>query len=337
MPDAPASSPSSSPTLPLKIVCLSTDEELEDVLTDELAPMLGSAVSLSFVSRENANDALVGADAVLCGGLPKELRQVAPNLRWVQFWSAGVEKNVYPELWDNGCVVANGSGIHAASCSEHILSLMLAFARGLPQSFAAQQARDWSARTTISETMFELEGKTVGIVGAGVIGQAIGKRCQAFGMKTVGTKRDASQPVPGIDVLLPHLQYHDLLLASDMIVLALPLTPSTQMLFGEEEIEILQKGTYLFNIGRGGLIDEIHLIRALQNKWIAGAGLDVFVDEPLPESSPFWSLPNCIVTPHVGGNTPAYWPRFSVLVRQQIERILSGQPIHNVVDKDLGY
>jgi phosphoglycerate dehydrogenase-like enzyme len=260
-----------------------------------------------------------------------------PALRLAQFWSAGVDGRLYPELFAGGVTVATGSGIHAASCSEHVLAMMLAFARGLPPSFAAQQRRDWSARRAISDGMFELEGKTVGIVGAGVIGQAIGKRCQAFGMRTVGTKRDTSEPVEGIDVLLPHLQYHELILESNFIVLALPLTPSTRMIFGEDEIEIVHKGTYLFNIGRGGLIDERWVAKALQNKWLAGAGLDVFVDEPLPPSSPFWSLDNCIVTPHVGGVTPAYWPRFGRLVAEQVRRLRAGEPLKNVVDKDLGY
>ena len=214
---------------------------------------------------------------------------------------------------------------------------MLAFARGLPQSFAAQQAHDWEGRRAILDSQFELEGKTVGIVGAGVIGQSIGVRCQAFGMKTVGTRRDPTKPTRGIDVLLSHIQYHDLILASDFIVLALPLTASTRMIFGEDEIEILRKGTYLFNIGRGDLIDARWVIKALQNRWLAGAGLDVFPEEPLPADSPFWTLPNCIITPHVGGNTPEYWPRFSRLVAAQLTRLQHDAPLQNLVDKDLGY
>jgi phosphoglycerate dehydrogenase-like enzyme len=215
--------------------------------------------------------------------------------------------------------------------------MMLAFARGLPQSFAAQQQRDWTARRAISEAMFELEGKTVGIVGAGVIGQAIGRRCQAFGMRTIGTKRNVDESVEGIDVLLPHLLYHELILASNFIVLALPLTPSTRMMFGEDEIEIVHKGTYLFNIGRGGLIDERWVLKALQKRWLAGAGLDVFMDEPLPPDSPFWTLDNCLITPHIGGVTPAYWPRYAHLVAEQTRRYLAGEPLKNLVDKDLGY
>jgi len=214
---------------------------------------------------------------------------------------------------------------------------MLSFARGVPLSVRAQQERNWAARDAIMASMFELEGKTVGIVGTGAIGQAIGRRCQAFGMRTVGTRRDPNRPTAGIDIILSHIQYHDLILASDIIVLALPLTPHTQMIFGEDEIEILRKGTYLFNIGRGGLLDETWVARGLQKGWLAGAGLDVFADEPLPETSPFWTMPNCIITPHVGGFTPRYWPRFGDLVARQVRHLLAEEPLENQVDPDLGY
>jgi phosphoglycerate dehydrogenase-like enzyme len=322
----------------LRLVCLSTDTSLQSALEESLA-RFGDRVTFAMADPKAANvgDTLTDADVVLCGYLPPALRTLSPKLRLIQFWSAGVDGRLYPELFADGCQVATGSGIHAAACSEHVLAMMLAFARGLPQSFAAQQRKDWAARREISDSFFELEGKTVGIVGAGVIGQAIGTRCQAFGMRTVGTRRDTSQSTRGIDVLLSHLQYHDLILESDFIVLALPLTSSTQMIFGEDEIEIVRKGAYLFNIGRGGLVDEAWLIKALQKRWLAGAGLDVFAEEPLPPDSPFWELPNVIVTPHVGGVTPRYWPRFAQLVREQAERLLAGLPLENRVDKDLGY
>lgn len=324
---------------PLNVLCLTRpdDAALREALEDALAPF-GSDVSLRFTAPDAPDEeALASAQAVLCGSLKPEVRARMPRLEWVQFWSAGVDGKLYPELFENGVQAATGAGIHAASCSEHVLAMMLAFARGLPGAFAAQRERDWSRRHTLADSLFELEGKTVGIVGAGTIGQAIGVRCKAFGMKTIGTRRDPSRGAEGIDVLLSHLQYHDLLLASDFIVLALPLTPHTRMLFGEEEIEIVRKESYLFNIGRGGLVDETWLLRALQNRWIAGAGLDVFVDEPLPPDSPFWELDNCIITPHVGGVTPHYWPRFARLVAEQIRRTQAGEPLRNRVDKHLGY
>ncbi len=328
---------STPPKDPLRLVCLTTDNELHEKLEQALEAY-GSAVRLEMTDPKSPDtDIIADADALLCGSLPDALRASARNLKWVQFWSAGVDGKLSPALFVDGVQVTTASGIHAAACSEHVLALLLAFARGLPQSFAAQQARDWSARRAISEALFELEGKTVGIVGAGAIGQAVGVRCQAFGMRTIGLCRDVSKPTPGMDVTLPHLQYHDLILASDAVVLALPLTPDTRMMFGEDEVEIMRKDAYVINIGRGGLVDETWLLKALQNRWIAGAGLDVFVDEPLPADSPFWSLPNCIITPHTGGNTPLYWPRFARLVGEQTARYLKGEPLANVVDPALGY
>ena len=320
----------------LNLLCLSTEPAVRDAIVSRLAP-LSERLTLLFSDPNDAADALAQADGVICGSLPAELRAKATNLRYVQFWSAGVDRLLYPELFAGGVTVATGAGVHAAAASEHVLALMLAFARGLPLAFRAQQDHDWSRSGEIGKSIFELDGKTVGIVGAGVIGQAIGKRCQAFGMRTVGTRRDTSEPTEGIDVLLSHIQYHDLILESDFIVLALPLTAGTRMIFGEDEIEILRKGSYLFNIGRGGLVDETWLLRALQNRWLAGAGLDVFTDEPLPRDSPFWDLPNCIITPHVGGSSPSYWPRFANLVAEQVDRLLSDQPLKNRVDPDLGY
>jgi phosphoglycerate dehydrogenase-like enzyme len=326
--------------MPLQLLCLTSDAHLIQTLTDSLSSYKDT-VNLTFTDQNNPDTALLEkAEGVLTGHFPLSLRAQCPNLRWVQYWSAGVDGKLYPELFannNNEITVCTGSGIHSASCSEHVIAMMLAFARGLPQSFHAQKEKNWEARGQIAREMFTLEGKTVGIVGAGTIGQAIGKRCQAFGMRTVGTRRDVSRPTEGIDVLLSHIQYHDLILESDFIVLALPLTPNTQMLFGEDEIEILRVGTYLINIGRGGLVDEAWLYKALKNKWLAGAGLDVFAEEPLPATSPLWELPNVIITPHTGGNHPSYWAHFAQLVEKQLGLYLAGKTLGNRVDKDLGY
>jgi phosphoglycerate dehydrogenase-like enzyme len=140
-----------------------------------------------------------------------------------------------------------------------------------------------------------------------------------------------------MDVLLGPLRYHDLLLESDFVVLALPLTPDTRWIFGEDEIEILPKSACVFNIGRGGLVDERYLIQALKNRWIAGAGLTVFADEPLPPHSPLWDLPNCTLTPHAGGEGPHLWPRLARLVAEQVSRWQRGEPLAHRVDPTAGY
>lgn len=323
------------------------DDALVSVISDICAQFSGAFTLHTSTQATLTRDVALNIDIVLCSSLPKEIRAMMPRLRFVQFWTAGVDGKLYRELFEQTLphhgtgenmpvVVSTGSGVHTASCSEHVLAMMLAFARGIPQSLKAQSQQAWH-RSMIEQDLFTLEGKTVGIVGAGQIGQAIAQRCKAFGMRTVGTRRDPSRETPHFDYVLSHLQYHDLILASDMIVLALPLTPHTRMLFGEEEIEVLRKGTYVFNIGRGGLWDEEKVITAVNRGWIAGVGVDVFVDEPLPASSPWWSARNTIITPHTGGVNQDYWERYGLLVQRQFTALLEDRILENRIDRDLGY
>ena len=322
----------------VNLLTLTADAELIALLTEAIAPF-GDSVALSFVDPNSPDESLLAdADAVVCGNFSPELRAKCPKLRWVQFWSAGVDGKLFPALFDNGATVCTGAGIHVDSCANHVMAMVLAFARGLPLAINARKTEKWGARKAICDAQFELEGQTMGIVGVGAIGQAIAMRAKAFGMTTIGVRRHADRPAPpGFDAVIPHLQYHEMIVRANHVVLALPLTPGTRWLFGEDEIEVIPKGAYLYNIGRGGLIDERYVLQALRNRWLAGAGLDVFDTEPLPEDSPWWTLDNVILTPHVGGNTPAYWPRLARLVAAQTELLLAGKPLKNAVDPSLGY
>ena len=322
----------------MNLLVLSSDAELVRELTNSLQPF-GDAVNLFSTDPRSPDDALLAAaDGVICGNFSPELHAKCPKVRWVQFWSAGVDGKLFPALFENGATVCTGAGIHVDSCANHVMSMVLAFARGLPTAIHAQKTDRWAARTAIIDAQFELEGQTMGIVGVGAIGQAIAERAKAFGMTTIGVRRHADRPVPpGFDAVVSHLQYHEMIVRANHVVLALPLTDGTRWLFGEDEIEVIPKGAYLYNIGRGGLIDEKYVIQALQKRWLAGAGLDVFESEPLQGDSPWWTLDNVILTPHVGGNTPAYWPRLAKLVAAQIELLLAGKPLQNAVDASLGY
>ena len=314
----------------MHILCLSTNQKLRDALTEEL----GESVVLHFCDPKDPDpQALAEAELVVTAKLEPDLLPRLPKLKVVQITSAGVDGKLYPEIFTNGVQVVTGSDVHASACAEHVLALMLAVARQIPASVLAQKEKHWGIPTS----GFQLEGKTVGIVGAGQIGQGIATRCKAFGMNTIGLRRNPELPAEGFDVVLPHLQYHELILRSNMVVLALPLTPATRWFFGEDEIEIIQKGSYLFNIGRGGLIDEKYVWKALKNKWLAGAGLDVFEDEPLPENSPWWELDNVVITPHIGGVTDTLAERLAALVAEQVRRMQAGEPLKNLVSPELGY
>jgi phosphoglycerate dehydrogenase-like enzyme len=322
----------------VNLLVLSHDTELRECLEEALAP-LGASISLNVTDPKAPDPELLArADGVICGNFTPEQRALCKNLRWVQFWSAGVDGKLFPELFEGGVTACTGAGIHVDSCANHVFSMMLAFARGLPLAFEAQKEKNWGANRAIRKAQFELDGATLGIVGVGAIGSAIALRAKAFGMNVIGVRRHADRPVPpGFDAVIPHLQYHEMIVRANHVVLALPLTDGTRWFFGEDEIEVIPKGSYLYNIGRGGLIDEKYVQAALRNGWLAGAGLDVFADEPLPPDSPWWTTPNTILTPHVGGNTPAYWPRLAQIVATQTRRLLSGEPLQNAVDPDLGY
>jgi len=326
----------------MRLICLSApDRELEEALEEALAPYRGQ-IRCDRVDPAHPDPSLLeAADGVLCAHFPPELRARATRARWIQYWSAGVDNKIYPELFrtpgGDHATVCTGSGIHVDSCANHVMAMLLAFARGLPVAGRLQARRTWD-RDAVVPVQFELEGATMGIVGTGAIGGAIAARAKAFGMTTIGVRRHADRPAPpGFDLVLPHLQYHEMVVRSRFIVLALPLTSGTRWIFGEDEIEVVPKGTYLFNIGRGGLIDERAVREALGRRWLAGAGLDVFEEEPLPADSPWWDLDNVIITPHAGGNTPEYWPRLARLAADQVGRLLAGKPLANRVDPDLGY
>ena len=256
---------------------------------------------------------------------------VAPRLRWVQLLGAGVDQ--VPEIGDNRVVVTNASGIHAVPISEYVLGVMLALAKRLPFAFDNQRQRKWQR---FGFTPSELESKTLGVVGLGHIGGAVARLGHAFGMRVVATKR-----TPGteqqVDELLPPHRLHDLLAQCDFVVLAVPLTHETRHMIDEQALRSMKPGAFLVNIARGGVVDEQALVRALREKWIAGAALDVVENEPLPEDSPLWSFDNVIITPHMAGGSDRYIERAVALFVDNLERYLAGQPLRNVVDLERGY
>ncbi len=303
----------------LRLVCLSTEATLVTALDDALQTLGANAVRLNATDPAAPDpDLLARADGILCDTLSDALGGAAPNVRWVQFLRSDAGDIETPAPFADGRVtICDASGIHVSACADHVLALLLAFARGLPAALAG------------SAVPFDLAGKTAGIVGAGRVGQAVGTRCQAFGMQTVGLSREVNKPMPGMNVLLSHLRYHDLILASDVVVLALPLTPDTCLTFGEDEIEIIKKSALVLNAGRRGLVDESWLLRALQNRWIGGAGLSVFADEALPLDSPFRGLPNCIVSSHPDDDAALHRTRLARFVAAQAGRLLRGEPLQD--------
>lgn len=276
------------------------------------------------------------AEVLIAWSLPPELLAAAPRLRWLQTGGAGVERFPLAELARRGITVTNASGVHAPNMAEHAMAMILAFARGLPQLLRAQAAHRWRDEATHRE-VFELPGQTLLLVGLGAIATATAPRAAAFGMRVIGVRRGASAPPPYVETLFDRADLIAALGEADHVVLTLPATPTTRGLFGAAELAAMRRGAYLYNLGRGAVVETDALIAALAAGHLGGAGLDVVDPEPLPPESPLWEMPNVLITAHTAGATPRYWDRGAALIEANLDAWMRGDPLRNRVDLDAGY
>ncbi len=283
----------------------------------------------------------VAADVeIMSGWIDPAMIRAMPSVRWVQHWAAGVNRLVAePELVHRDFTLTNGSGIHAIPISEHIFALLLAIARGLPCAVRAQADHRWvSPPPPCGDHVFELYDTTMVLIGVGAIGVRTAEIAAALGMSVIGVRRDPSDDaVPGVAEMVGPSALRAVLPRADVVVLTVPLTDETAQMIGEPELRAMKPSAYVVNIGRGGTIDELALVRALQEGWIAGAGLDVFETEPLPEDSPLWGMENVVITSHYAGHTPRYTARALAIFLDNLCRYRKSEPLRNVVDKALGY
>lgn len=289
------------------------------------------------VTRDRAAiEAMLDAVAIAAGHLPHDLLVRAPALRWFQQWGAGADWLLrYPEASERDFILTNASGVHAIPISEQIIGTMLMFARGLHQAVRAQSTRMW--RQPPDDGLFELAGKTLLLIGVGAIGERTAALASALGMQVEGLRQHPERPVPGVGRMYGMDSLHERLANADVVALTIPLTAATSGLIGRAELRRMKPSAYLINIGRGGTVDEPALIEALAEGWIAGAGLDVFAEEPLPADSPLWAMEQVIITAHYAGATPEYDTRALAIFLDNLRRYTSGAPLRNVVDKRRGY
>ncbi len=290
-------------------------------------------------TREECEALLPEADVVLGFALRPHNFAKAKRVRWVHSTAAGVGGILFPELVESPIVVTNARGAHARAMAEHVLGVMLAFTRRLHVARDRQHERRWAQADLVrGEPAFgELHGATLGLVGFGRIGRAIGEAARGFGMRVLAVRRRPERdPAPA------HEQWGterlgELLGASDWLVIAAPHTSETDRLIGAAELARMSPGARLVNIARGAIVDEPALIEALRSGRLAGAALDVAAEEPLPPESPLWTMPEVIVTPHVSGVGPGLWERVCEQFGDNLARFLAGEPLENVVDKRSGY
>lgn len=285
-------------------------------------------------------DAIKNVEVLFAGKINRKMVQAAQRLKWIHSWGVGVDRFLtIPEISDRPIFITTSRGVAAITIAEHVMVLILLLTRKLKQFILAQNRGVWLQRPNDAwiYPITELAGKTLGIIGLGTIGREIARRAKGFGMKVLATKKTATTLPPFVDELLPHTELKTLLRRSDIVVISAPLTPETKGLIGEAELKAMKPTAYLINTGRGKIIEQAALIKALKEKKIAGASLDVFEVEPLPPESELWGMENVIITPHVAGDTVHYWERTVSIFCDNLRRYLEQRPLINLADKKAGY
>ena len=287
-------------------------------------------------------------------GLPKELPdtdifvgyslraeqlKAARKLKWIHSTAAGVAQLMYPELRDSGIMVTNPSGIFSVPMAEHTMGLLLALARNFPDSVRQQDAARWAQQELWDKPqhLTEINGKLLLIAGYGSIGREVAKRAKAFGMRVWGVTRSGEGERTHTDKIFPVAKLHEALPEADYVLIAAPETPETRHLIGAAEIAKMKRGARLINVGRGSLLDEAAMLRALESGALGGAAIDVAKLEPLPAESPLWKAPNLLITPHTSGVSDRLWDRQTAVLIDLLESWFDGRELFNRVDFARGY
>ena len=305
-----------------------------DRLPSKLAPVGEEARLRAASTREGLDAILPEAEIVLVwnykSGLLADSWPLARKVNWVHVAAAGVDGPLFPGLVESEVALTNAAGVFDHPMAEWVLMMVLAYVKELFENVEFQRRRHWGYRE-----VGVLEGQRVLIVGAGGIGRDIARVLRGMGMDVQGVARSHRQPDPDFGVVHPVTQLDRLLPWADFVVAALPLTPHTRGLFGARQFALMKDTARFINVGRGASADENALIAALQDGQIAGAALDVFVTEPLPPDSPLWAMPNVYVSPHMSGS--GFEERLAAQFLDNLRRYKQGQPLLNVVDKQLGF
>jgi phosphoglycerate dehydrogenase-like enzyme len=311
------------------LVLASTLADKDLALLDGLPPETSLAVGTGVEAFERlAEDADVILSWSLSGKVLREVFAMSPNVKWVHSRSAGLDSVLFPELIASPVPLTNGKGVFSQSLGEFALGAILFFAKDFRRMVRNQEARRWE-----QFDVEEISRQTVGIVGYGDIGRACATRARAMGMKVLAVKRHGPA---SDDVFLPENRIA-MISRCDYIIAAAPLTPETRGLIGEAEFAAMKPTAVVINVGRGPVIDEPSMVRALTEKRIKGAALDVFDTEPLPAGHIFFELDNVLLSPHCADHTSDWTEQAMRFFLAQFERYRGGEPLQNIVNKQLGY
>jgi D-2-hydroxyacid dehydrogenase (NADP+) len=287
------------------------------------------------------DEEIIDAEIVMAWSIRPQQIAAAKRLRWIHSPAAAVNQLMFPELIDSHIILTNAREVHGPVVAEHVIALIFALAKKIPDSVRLQDKHVWGQQILWDEVprIREVAGATLALVGLGSIGRAAVKSAKALGMRVIAVREHPEKGSEGADgVFGPGpAQVDEVFRQADYIVLAAPVTGSTNAVANAERLGLMKPGACLINVGRGQLVDEAALALALDQRKIGGAALDVFPNEPLAADSPLWDVPNLLITPHTAALTDKLWERHYALFSENLRRYLSGAALLAGVDKHRGY
>ena len=299
---------------------------------------LPSQVRLVAASGADLAKEMADADAYVGGPLRADELKAAKKLRWVQSWGAGVEGFLFlsgnTTLRDSNIVLTNNRIVEGPELADHAFAMLLNLTRQLPRFAANKDKELWQGN---SAGIIALKDKTAVVIGVGGAGFNIATRAWAFGMNVIGVDPQDYASSPIVKRYVKPDQLDEVLPLADVVFVSAPHTEQSHRMVGRKQFELMKQNAYFIAVSRGGLYDIDGLVKALDSKRLAGAGVDVTDPEPLPKGHPLWKFNNAIITPHVAGRSDVDFGNMAGTARENIKRFVAGQPLVNVVDKQKGY
>lgn len=296
-----------------------------------------NVVHLADYSRVDAE--IPDTDIAITWSIRPEQVIAAKKLRWIHSPAAAVHTLIFPELVNSDIVITNAREVHGPVVAEHVMALIFALAKKIPDAVHLQQQHQWGQQRMWDELprVREIAGAMAGLVGLGAIGRAVAKSAKALGMRVIAAREHPEKGSEGADQVFGPSQIDEIFLQADYVVLAAPITESTMAIANARRLALMKPDACLINVGRGPLVDEEALLAALRERRSGGAALDVFPKEPLDPQSPLWDVPNLLITPHTAALTEKIWERHYALYSENLKRYLTGAPLLGRVDKQRGY
>ena len=290
-------------------------------------------------TKRDDEQALDGANVLIGWSLPPEELRAAKNLRWIYSITAAVDQFFYPELISSQIALTNAGSVHGPVVAEHAIAMLLALAKRLPSAVRYQERRKWAMEAIWNEQPRprEVRGANIVVIGLGSIGAEVAAMATSLKMHVIGVREHPERGAEGVHEVVGYAALDNAIARADFVVLAAPLTERTRRLIDARRLQLFRPTAFLINVSRGALVDEGALVKALRDRKIAGAALDVFEQEPLSRWSPLWKMPQVLITPHTAFLTENVWQRHYEVFAANLKRYLAGQPLEGLVDLKRGY